>query len=390
MNSYKELLKKHYAEKGQHFTHCSKPTEESFGGRYCFGREGLEQLFDQHSNLVMNDREFLSATLEIPQHYSMLRVDMDYKVKGATTVKPLYKVFDALNFIKNIQGYLKEHIDGIKPDHLRCAFLAKDPYIKDGDLRHGYHLQFVHCFLSKEANTRLAEHFHALDSNFDKIHNHPWLIYGSQKSKESGRYTVEQIVMEDGSCQDPEEYFQHNYSIFDLKERKIKFDKPIAWYYPRIFSILPFNRPTCEFKPEVNNFLAVHRNTDYFDRQESYGDCEEFGDQIREIVQDYIRDEMDGALTISQPTDSGFKLKNTGTFTCPIDSSETHSRLGAFVNIFDGGVYIGCYKCKSQQSKATRLIGSFRESSRKIKVGSKTELDFSKLVEVLQEIFQFV
>lgn len=237
MNDYKKLLNKHYAQQGQHFTHCAKPTDESSGGRYSFGREGFEELLDLHSDLVMNDPAFLSSTLEMPQHYSMLRVDMDYKVVGATAVKPLYKVFDAVNLIKKIQEYLKQNIDGVKPEHLRCAFLTKDPYIsKDGDLRHGYHLQFIHCFLPKQANTRLAEHFHSLDNNFDKIQNHPWLLYGSQKSKESGRYSVEQIVMEDGSCQDPEEYFQHNYSIFDLKENKIKFDKPIAWYYPRIFN----------------------------------------------------------------------------------------------------------------------------------------------------------
>lgn len=137
MNDYKKLLNKHYAQQGQHFTHCAKPTDESSGGRYSFGREGFEELLDLHSDLVMNDPAFLSSTLEMPQHYSMLRVDMDYKVVGATAVKPLYKVFDAVNLIKKIQEYLKQNIDGVKPEHLRCAFLTKDPYIsKDGDLRH--------------------------------------------------------------------------------------------------------------------------------------------------------------------------------------------------------------------------------------------------------------
>lgn len=78
-NDYTALFKQYHAQKGEHYSHCSKPTRTTSGGRYGFNRKGLEKLFDLHCELVFSDPGFISATLEMPQHYSMLRVDMDYK-----------------------------------------------------------------------------------------------------------------------------------------------------------------------------------------------------------------------------------------------------------------------------------------------------------------------
>ena len=65
--------------------------------------------------------------------------------------------------------------------------------------------------------------------------------------KENNKYKVTTIVKADGQHIKPEDYFK-NYKIYDDREKQIKFTKPIEWYYPRIFSIIPYNRPVSEFK----------------------------------------------------------------------------------------------------------------------------------------------
>ena len=238
--------------------------------RLMINRESLEELYNTLGN-SLTDSNFISTIAEMPQNYSMLRIDIDKKVEISQGENPkdLYSIFEVINLVKSIQQYLRENIDGLQNKHLDCAFLSKKPYLsiseKDGKIynKHGFHLQFINCFLSKEDNKRLSEHFHHLDKNFDKIYNHPWLMYGCQKKKESGRYEVQTIISHDGNCLTSEEYFK-KYSIYDIQEKKIEYTKPVSFYYPRIFSINSFNRDTIDFKPEINNYTQHSKKLDYF------------------------------------------------------------------------------------------------------------------------------
>ena len=241
MNSYRQK-----SGKGLYHTHLSMM--DDFRGIFLLNRQGLEDLFQLHSDAISNPEgrcapEYLSGVSEKPQTYSMFRSDVDKKEETeSTTPYEMYNVFDALNLIKDIQQYLKENIKGVRPHHLDCAFMTKPPYIsEDGYNKHGFHLQFVNCFLSKEDNERITKYFHNKDENYDKCAYYaPWLLYGSQKKRTTGRYKVNTIVKGDGTCVKPEEYFT-NYKIYDKDEKQIEFTKDIAWYYPRIFSIIPYN-----------------------------------------------------------------------------------------------------------------------------------------------------
>jgi hypothetical protein len=355
-------------------------------GIFTFNRDGIEDLWGLHCDAVSSGSIYFSGIAEKPHHYSMLRCDVDQKeLTDSKVAYELYSIFDALNLIKEIQAYLQQNIDGCQDRYLHCALLTKDPYLEEKETgvynKHGYHLQFVNCFLSKGDNSRLAEHFHRLDPKFDKVHNHPWLLYGSQKNAYSGSYSVSTVVLHNGTHQKPEEYFS-TYKIYNSKEEIIQYTKPISWYYPRIFSIIAYNRDCCDFKPEVTNFDSESKKMDYNQQQANFEDAQEHGDKIQEIILEYISEHLDDALQIQEATDRGFKLKNTGTFTCPIDPTTTHSRLGAFVNMYNGAVYFGCYKCRDAHNRCTTRIGQFKElpsfSQANLKLNFREVLDIPK------------
>lgn len=359
-------------------------------GTFNLGKQQIKELFELHCEETFNNPNYLSGLAEKPQNYSMLRADIDNKeLTTSDTPYTLYSAENCLDIIQKIQQYLKENIIDCKNKYLDCALLTKEPYISDTDKgrynKHGYHLQFINCFLNKEDNSRLAEYFHSIDKKYDKIYNHPWLLYGSQKTKTTGKYKVSTIIKADGQHINPKEYFK-TYKIYDYRERQIKFTKPIDWYYPRIFSIIPYNRlTTCEFKPIIDNFNKETKEVDFFRQRDNYEDVQQYDCEIIEIINNYIQKELNDALEIKESTDRGYKLRNKPTrnssFTCPIDPNETHSRLGAFININDGAIYFGCYKCKDENNRCTKFIGRFRES----KESKENNHDFEKIMAIPKE-----
>ena len=380
-NKLKNFLKPYRQETGVNAFHTHVGMIDGCKGIFNLGRQQFEELWELHCEETLNNPKYLSGLAEKPQNYSMVRSDIDQKeMTERTTPYEMYTVFEALNLIKEIQQYLKENIKDCKSSYLDCALLTKPPYLCKTDKgtynKHGYHLQFINCFLSKEDNTRLGEHFHKINNTYDKVHNHPWLLYGSQKKKETGKYTVTSIVKHDGQHTKPEEYFKQ-YKIYDDRERVIEYNKPISWYYPRILSIVSYNRECCDFKQEMNNLHTEIKQVDFFQRQESYDDSQQYDESIQGIITKYISEELGDNLEIKESTDRGFKLRNKGTFTCPIDSNQTHSRMGAFINIHDGGVYFGCYKCRDNNNKCTVHIGRFRDSTYK-----NNNFDFNEVLDI--------
>jgi hypothetical protein len=369
-NAMNKFLNPFRQSKGSFHTHVSMI--DNYKGIFNLGRQQIENLWELHSKELENNTEYISGIAEKPQNYSMLRADVDNKeLTESKTSYELCSMDDALKLIKDIQQYLVDNIEDCNPKFLDCALLTKPPYISNTDKgiynKHGYHLQFINCFISKEDNTRIGEHFHNIDNKYDKIYNHPWLLYGSQKKKETGKYTIKSVITHDGKIINPEDYFK-TYKIYNDQEKVIKYDKHISWYYPRILSIIPYNRLVCNFNVKIINTKSSSKYKNYEFTKDSDNDSDsdddinEFDDDIKVLIEDYILNELDNALEITESTEIGFKLRNRKTFKCPIDPTVTHNRLGAFVNIHDGSVYFGCYKCRDNNNKCSIFIGRFRDS----------------------------
>lgn len=333
-------------------------------GKYVFDRNAFEDFMSAYS-LEYTKPDFVCGVAERSTGYTMLRVDIDRKIPGEIR-KSLYDIAEVHTLITQIQTYLKQNICDYKHKHGDCAILTKDPYIKidkEGTsfIKHGFHLQFPNCFLCKDDFQRLETHFHSIYSEYDKICSHPWLLYGSRKTQTSGSYEVTEILKGTGATLDPKNYFK-KYTIYNKQEKPIKYTRAIHRYYPQIFSIRPWNRPGVEFKEVVKQSIPKEQEQiDYGKLQIAHEDVEEYSGSITEIIENYIDDELYNALEIKEVNGTYFKLRNTGEFTCPIDPSQTHSRLGAFCNIRNGGVYFGCYKCKDE-GRSTKFIGKYKET----------------------------
>ncbi len=364
--------------------------------KYCMNRKTQEQFFHLQGEMVMmKDKDkFLSSVCERMRlgGYTMLRADVDNKERvESDKIKP-HKMFELSyvnNLIKDIQEYLQKHLNNLhntsnNNNHnnpLHCVLLTKDPYIskeKDGKYynKHGFHLQFVNCFLLKEDLKRIAEHFHEKDKSYDKcVYYGSWLLYGSKKKEVSGTYLADTVFLENGRTETPSKYFK-TYPIYDyVKQDPIQYDRPIEYYYPRIFSIHSGNRNSQHIlKPEMNESTKRHHQLDYSARQVNSEHYEKYGGEIAEIVETFLKDDMNDCLAIRAETESGFQLKFQKEYVCPVDTSYTHRSRGAYMSIFNGAVYFGCYRkeCLTSGGKRMVLVKRFAEVEEK-KTDDKSE-----------------
>ena len=140
--------------------------------------------------------------------------------------------------------------DSFKSELLDCVLLEKAPYINEKQMiSNGYHLQFPNLFLSEDNIKIIIDKLRETDKEVDDITKNPWLMYGASKNNLSGSYKASKVFTNDNFEISPEDYFK-DYRIYDMSENLIKFTKPIEYYYPRIFSIIPNHREASELKPE--------------------------------------------------------------------------------------------------------------------------------------------
>ena len=143
--------------------------------------------------------------------------------------------------------------------------------------KHGFHVHFPYCFLNRvdqEVNLipRVQEMLKELrtfeDIGFEdsslmvdkfccKV---PWLLYGARKESGMDPYLVSKVYNSEGEEISLEEAFR-NYPLFDMREKQIKIKNKVIEYLPRILSIIPYGRSTCEvrnglispLKEQINN-----------------------------------------------------------------------------------------------------------------------------------------
>lgn len=227
---------------GSHYTHVSMGYRK---GKYCLHRKQLWAVFQKYGKLA-NDEYFTLGLAEKPQGYSMLRVDLDREDED-TTKTSLWTENEIYDIVSTMQSWLADHLSENEYNRKDCAILTKKPYIKNCKLKHGYHLQFVNCFISKTDFDRFESEMEREFSDvfkYDKISSKPWLVYGDSKNAQAGSYKVSYVINQQGKKLNPQSYFS-NYIVYDLEEKQILCnDKK---FYPNVFSILPFNRPSTDF-----------------------------------------------------------------------------------------------------------------------------------------------
>jgi hypothetical protein len=151
------------------------------------------------------------------------------------------------------------------------------------------------------------------------------------------------------------DYFE-DYILPDRLGNAIKFAKPIEYYYPRIFSILPMGREVVEMK-KLNSLLTTSTVNNWEDYDEEL--CEDEVGEIREIVRSYIEDKMNDCYSIGTYNNGFLQLKRTKSFLCPTTGLRDHDSRDGYVTVNSktGKLYLGCY-CNEGKCIA---IGTFKE-----------------------------
>jgi hypothetical protein len=198
------------------------------------------------------------------QKYTMFRIDIDFKTTEylGNNFNDYWNIEkEIIPFILEINEFLKKHLydnskyidyDGIvktKPKTLNAVLLTKQPYFSESKkvYKCGFHIQYPYLFLEINAFDYFETNFKPTTlqkGEFDKINNKPWLIYYNCKDIQSDVYKVNCVITKEGKIlYDMNKYFE-KYKVYDYEEKQIIFDKTkdISYYYPHIFTILPFNR----------------------------------------------------------------------------------------------------------------------------------------------------
>lgn len=245
-------------------------------GKFQFNRENFEKFMDLYCDTLIenefSEKEIILGIAEKPnQHYMPVLADFDIKIQEDNIEifgEHIYTEDHVGQVIQIYQSVLKEIIDECTDKNLYCILLEKPIYYITNNnstySKNGFHLHFFNCFLSKVdqevhlfprvkeklINMRVFEDLGIEDSSkvFDtctcKV---PWLLYGSRKSEKMDYYKVTKVF--DANCQEIElEEAFDGYELFNMHEELIDIKGKVKYYLPRILSIIPYNRETCELK----------------------------------------------------------------------------------------------------------------------------------------------
>lgn len=265
--SIEKILRDHKV-KGVFHTHVSMGTIK---GKYQFNRQDLEEFWQVYNKTMIESPNTIFGIAEKPQHYLPVLGDIDLKIKEDDN-HIIENVIHTEKHVKEVievyQSVLRKIVDDCNDEHLICVLLEKPLYrvTKNGNTyaKHGFHIHFPYCFLNQVdqevhliprvqeslKNLRTFQDIGIEDSGLmiDKsCCKVPWLLYGARKDTGMDPYLVTKIFNSDGVEIGLEEAFK-KYTIFDLKENKIKIRGRVKEFLPRILSIIPYGRDTCEVK----------------------------------------------------------------------------------------------------------------------------------------------
>lgn len=255
------LLRENYSDNA-FYTHVSLIQPR---GKYQFNRQSLEEFWKVYCDTLAKTDNPPFGLAEKPQQYLPVLVDVDLKVNADNIDAEedhLFVMDDVFCIIQTYQSILKSIVEDCTDIDLVCVLLEKPPYrIKNNNItliKNGFHLHFPYLFLEKEDQevhliprvkdelnkTTLFRELgvqHAGDVIDKSCCGNTWLLYGSKKEETAKCYSFSRVF--DSSCEEltVQEAFQ-NYQIFDKNEKLINIRQNIPYFFPRIFSILPYGR----------------------------------------------------------------------------------------------------------------------------------------------------
>jgi len=278
--SIEKILRQHYVD-GMFHTHVSMVQPK---GKFQFNRQGLEQFWDVYCKRIADDSSAIVGIAEKPHHYLPILADVDLKIKddgGIDFKDHLYTEKHVKQVIEVYQSILRNIVVDCADRHLMCVLLEKPIYyINTGDTayaKNGFHLHFPNLFLNKiDQEVHLIPRVqqtvdemkifedlgyessaNAIDKACCRV---PWLVYGSRKSEDMEPYTVSKVFTSDGCEITLEEAFKQ-YKLYDMNEFTLKIRGRIKEYLPRILSIIPYGRETCEVKQGLVSILKEKNQT---------------------------------------------------------------------------------------------------------------------------------
>jgi P4 family phage/plasmid primase-like protien len=265
--SIQQILRDHKV-KGVFHTHVSMGQTK---GKYQFNRQDLEDFWKVYMKTIHESPETCSGIAEKPQHYLPVLADVDIKVRE-TEESDIIDILHTDKHVRDVvevyQSVLRKIVEECSDKHLTCILLEKPLYkvTKNGITyaKHGFHLHFPYCFLNKvdqevhliprvqealkELKTFEDIGFEDSGAMIDKACcKVPWLLYGSRKENDMEPYKVSKVFDSDGNEADLESSFKR-YIIYDMREKIIKIKGKVIEYLPRILSIIPYGRETCDVK----------------------------------------------------------------------------------------------------------------------------------------------
>ena len=252
---------------GSIHTHVSMGT---FPGKYAISRRDLETFWKIYIKTTIEDK-IPVCIAEKAQQYIPVLGDIDIKIKETElNNRDFIHTSNHIKLVVEIyQSVLRTIVENCNDNLLTCVVLEKPMYKDSANngvvyYKHGFHIHFPYCFLDKiqqeihliprvqdmvkEMNIFLdlgiADSSKLIDKSVCTV---PWLMYGSSKKEGMAPYLVTKILSADGSEISLEKAFE-DYSIYDVNEKEIRIKGLVEKYLPRILSIIPSNRDTCEVR----------------------------------------------------------------------------------------------------------------------------------------------
>ena len=222
-------------------THNTHVSMGEMKGSYGLSRDNMFYIFNTE-----NLNKYIGLA-EKPQHYSMLRIDLDFKSKNID-VDDEYDINTiATDCISKARTYLDKYMIKTKHNNTDACVLTKPSYVDEdkGIRKYGVHIVFPSIFINKDDFKLFETEMTGSIEGFDSISKNAWLIYGQHKNRFSGTYVAAYVDVKTVRV-DPIEYFK-KYKIYDISEKIIKYTMPLDFYYKQIFSILTLNRVESEF-----------------------------------------------------------------------------------------------------------------------------------------------
>lgn len=265
--SIQKILRKNKV-KGVFHTHVSMGETR---GKYQFNRQDLEEFWKVYMETIDNNPGYVAGIAEKSQHFLPILGDIDIKVRETEHSEigdELHTNHHVKETIEVYQSVLRKIVEGCSDKHLLCVLLEKKLYriSKNGNsyAKHGFHIHFPYCFLNKvdqevhliprvkdmlrELKTfedlGFEDSGEVIDKSCCKV---PWLMYGSRKESGMEPYLVKTVYDSELKEVKLEEAF-NKYPLYNIRERLIKIKGKVKYYLPRILSIIPYGRDTCDIK----------------------------------------------------------------------------------------------------------------------------------------------